>query len=87
MRSGSWAKLLIGCLAICTGGGLAGVGLASYTSSGAFHFYKQTGSESRWRAPRLSKASSLQTSDLGYASAYRTIDALEEPTPQYGSFD
>lgn len=87
MRSESWAKLLFGCLAICTGGSLAGIGLANYTSSGASHFYKQTALESRWRAPRPAEASSLQTSELGYASAYRTIDAVEEPTPRYASFD
>lgn len=35
------ARIAIGGVAICTFGGIAGIGLANYAESGTFHFYKQ----------------------------------------------
>lgn len=44
------ARLAIGGVAICAGGGVTGLGLANFVESGSFHFYKQP-RMAEWRAP------------------------------------
>ncbi len=69
-------KIAVGLMAVSVCGGMAGMGLANYTESGSFHFYKQARMP-EWR-PEPEYVAAVQTSDLAAsASAASFEDAVE----------
>ena len=70
MRGVIFAKLAMVCAGIFAAGGVAGMGLANYTTSGSFDFYRQH-SVSAWQPELPPQAAALQSTDLAFASDYR----------------
>lgn len=80
MRGETFAKLMLGGLAVCACGSVAGMGLANYTTSGSFEFYRQA-SASTWQADLPAREVAFESADPGFASdrrAMRGEDAAEE---------
>jgi len=70
MRREFFAKLALGCAGIGLCGGMAGMGLANYTASGSFEFYKQQ-RLSDWEPELPVQPTALQSTDLAFASDRR----------------
>ncbi len=70
MRGDTFAKLALGCAGIFAIGGATGVGLANYTSSGAFDFYRQH-SASAWQPAVPPQPEAMQSADPAFAAGYR----------------
>ncbi|AQR72618.1 hypothetical protein [Sphingomonas sp. LM7] len=86
MQRETFAKLALGCLGICMCGSVAGMGLANYTTSGSFDFYKQR-SATAWEAELPEQPTALESTDLAFASDRPdTIDDAA-PKPELASFD
>lgn len=70
------ARLTIGGVAICAGGGVTGIGLANFVELGSFHFYKQP-RIAEWRPSASSTPTSdvLAFSDMSTGAARRGPDA------------
>jgi len=80
MRRETFAKLALGSLAICACGSAAGIGLANYTTSGNFEFYRQA-SASAWQTELPAQTVAFESADPAFASdrrAMRGEDAAEE---------
>lgn len=69
------ARLAIGAAVIGAGGSVAGVGLANYTESGDFHFYKQP-RMGAWPAVASEEASGARAAlSAGQSSSADVADA------------
>jgi len=86
MRRDFFAKVALGCAGICMSGGLAGVGLANYTTSGSFEFYKQR-PLSDWEPVASTQSASLQTTDLAFAADRRVGREDAGAEEVFASFD
>jgi hypothetical protein len=86
MRRERIAKLVLGCVGICTAGSVAGMGLANYATSGSFDFYTQH-RVSDWQPELPQQEAALESTDLAFASDRRsqTDGAAAEAGP--ASFD
>lgn len=83
MRRDAWARLALMGLGTFVGGSIAGLGLANYTASGSFDFYRSASVEA-WRSePRISTP---DAGDLAFGSPYRDTGGGDEPRPEYASF-
>lgn len=67
MRGEFAAKLAVGMMAICAAGGLAGMGLANYVTSGTFDFYRQQ-RVSEWQPTLPPQPAVLESTDPAFAS-------------------
>ena len=87
MRRELIAKLMLGCMAVTMAGGVAGVGLANYTESGSFEFYRQA-RVSEWTPPRSeTQTAALESTDLTFASDYRDEPSGSAPQTSLASFE
>lgn len=83
MRREAWARLALISLGTFVGGGLAGVGLANYTTTGAFVFYRDVGA-SRWGDAPIE--TSDPSGDLASVSDHRTLASADEPAQPRAAF-
>lgn len=86
MRRTLLARLALGALGIGTCGTLAGMGLANYAESGAFHFYRQA-RVAEWEPTLPPQPSAIESTDLAFASDRRGDGAAAVPEGEVASLD
>lgn len=86
MRGETFAKLMLGGLAVCACGGVAGIGLANYTTSGSFEFYRQA-SASAWQAELPAQTMVVESADPGFGSDHRATGAEGAAEEMLASFE
>lgn len=84
MRRTLLARLALGCLGIGLGGTLAGMGLANYTESGSFQFYREARMET-WQPEPPPQPTVIESSDLAFASDRRGAGATAVPESEVAS--
>ena len=84
MRGAFFAKLAIGSLGIGIGGMLAGIGLANYTQSGSFEFYRQA-RVAEWEPTLPPQPTPVESTDLAFGSDRRATGANAAPEAEVAS--
>ncbi|NIJ20383.1 hypothetical protein FHS95_002075 [Sphingomonas naasensis] len=84
MRSALFAKLGLGFVGICACGTMAGIGLANYTESGSFQFYRQA-RMAAWEPTLPPQSTALESTDLAFASDHRATRADGAPEAEVAS--
>lgn len=86
MRGELVAKLALGVTGLCALGGVAGMGLANYATSGAFDFYRQE-RVAQWQPEPPAQPTALESTDLAFASDRPDTDVARATEGELASFN